>query len=657
MTTINNTPNTWEYLCSDNLVGDKPKVSIPQYELKMILDKSHKNIKYLINMKLNDEDEIEKFLKIYVDDTYEVTSFHNVAELLQYVSPSKNNKKEWEHVVNKLNNYNEKIKNSVELFKKIKYIRDNHKIDKYEIFLLNNIILNYISNGILKKNVCKKSEALKYHETKLTYDITKKLLSPTSVILNKNDIDTTECLLNINQISDAEVELIHDKNIYPHLTRLVKTDMSRKILERSYFMVSRTVLKDFIKLVMCRHELAKQLGYSNYALQLTNNIKELDEAQEFIKEMVNNLGEKYELALQQIYMYSNKKLQYSDILHYISQIRTEELKTKFSVNLVLNIIFWIIKEYFGLHFIVNKKYNGWHKDVLVVEVYDNNKQIYGHLYLDLLKRPDKIVTPTVFINNHSFNYPYGSDTQKVPAVTLVAGFDSLDQPILTIRDYNYLFRLFGKIVTVICDKSKFGLGIFHSNKEMFMEKLFEWLSMNDTILSKLNIQTAYKEEIINSFELENIINLMNTCIDAQFDILINTSDKFIDLCKKLLKENKDMISSLEKIYYEIYYKYMKPYDKYINKLQTINPNLIYTITDNNNRLLYKNIYDKISAFNVYNHMLKYKDGIKFRKNILENNTDEIKDIINSYLETPKEPKEIKQAIEIIQETEMNRFDD
>jgi hypothetical protein len=641
------TTNIWDYLCSDNIkknIDEKTKekriLTIPIYEGTLVINKSKKSIKELISLDIKFQKDINKFVKILADDTYEIMSFHNTTELLEIVSPNKLNQKEWEKVDKMLTKHNLSIKQNNKLFNNILKVKKNGKLNKEENIFINIIYDSIIKDGLFAKNK-ERTEVLKYHREKLENIIIQKLVEPTNIIINKNDIDSESYSLNITEISDAEIEISNNRNIFPYLARVIKTNNSRKILDNMYFLTSKSVLKDFVKLVLCRNEFAKCIGNTNYA-NMIDSSDNLEQIQLFLHDMIGKLTDKYYNVVEQLYIDNNikNKLQYTDIIHYISKLRESEFDIKFTVNDVLLLIFEFLNNYFGFKFVSVTNQPVWDEGVGVFEVYNEKNDIYGYIYIDLLFRNNKVVSPMVVINNSSHEFPYNSKNKKLPSVTLIAGYNSLKTKLLTISDCIFLFKQFGKIISHLCDKSKLGLGIYNKHQHLFIEKICELIATSPEFLSKLTDNKNIIDEVIRSKEAENICDMFNTCIDSLFDILINTSDVFIGMCKNLIKEKKDIDSNIEKVYHEIYDRYMKPLCKYIEyDNKTIHPNLIYNITNNNDILLYHKVYNQIIATNILSLLKNTQCGIRCRNEVFESTDIDFLKNIKLFMENEKKTED------------------
>lgn len=157
-----------------------------------------------------------------------------------------------------------------------------------------------------------------------------------------------------------------------------------------------------IKILHCRHQMAQLLGYDNYAeyalhdrmaqtpnrvYQLLDELKEasLPAAQEEIEslnEFAHTLGFKDQLQRWDFSYYSEK--QRTELF----KMSTEELKPYFKLENVINGVFSLAENLYGLTFKVSPNIDVYHPDVKAYEVYHKN-QLTAIIYLDFHPRETK----------------------------------------------------------------------------------------------------------------------------------------------------------------------------------------------------------------------------------------------------------------------------
>ena len=157
------------------------------------------------------------------------------------------------------------------------------------------------------------------------------------------------------------------------------------------------------KILACRAEKAKLLGFNNYAeYSLENKMaKTSDEVMSFL----NNLAEcskgfaiKEFDELKKFVFESTDldRLEAWDIPYYSEKLRKkkfsisqEELRKYFPVKQVIEGLFKITNKLYGVKIKERDRTEVWHKDVKFYDIFDNKGKIIGSFYLDLFSRNHK----------------------------------------------------------------------------------------------------------------------------------------------------------------------------------------------------------------------------------------------------------------------------
>lgn len=157
------------------------------------------------------------------------------------------------------------------------------------------------------------------------------------------------------------------------------------------------------QIVELRLELAKLLGFKNYAEYSleTKMLKNPAEVIGFLNEVahkVKKLGQKELEELKQFALKNSdlEKLEPWDVRYisekyrlYQGELSQEELRNYFPEEKVLEGLFKLANQLYGITIREIKNIEVWHPSVRFFEVTDKNNQLRGKFYLDLFTRPHK----------------------------------------------------------------------------------------------------------------------------------------------------------------------------------------------------------------------------------------------------------------------------
>lgn len=157
------------------------------------------------------------------------------------------------------------------------------------------------------------------------------------------------------------------------------------------------------EILALRHELARLLGFNNYAERslATKMAESPEQVLSFLHDLAKrsrpvaekDLADLTEFARQE---HGLEKLEPWDIAYYSEKLRQhkyaisqEDLKPYFPENRVIPGMFEVVKRLYGIDI---KEVDGvevWHKDVRFYEIRDEQGELRGQFYLDLYARPKK----------------------------------------------------------------------------------------------------------------------------------------------------------------------------------------------------------------------------------------------------------------------------
>lgn len=207
-----------------------------------------------------------------------------------------------------------------------------------------------------------------------------------------------------------------------------------------------------------RLALANLMGHSNYgSYKLQRTMAQKNQA---VYELLDQLWEKYyPVALQEkacIEQYAQSiagkdfELKPWDWAYYTEKYKeatyhfsSEELRPYFELNQVIEGVYWLAGQLYGLQFIENDTLQKYHPDVKVYEVYNADKRYMGLLYTDFFPRDSKRggAWMTEFRGQWKKN---GVDTR--PLISIVMNFtpSTPDNPsLLTFDEVQTLLHEFG----------------------------------------------------------------------------------------------------------------------------------------------------------------------------------------------------------------------
>ncbi len=156
-------------------------------------------------------------------------------------------------------------------------------------------------------------------------------------------------------------------------------------------------------IVATRHEMAKLLGFNNYAERslAKKMAKSTDQVITFLQDLASKAKPFAEKEFAELKAFAKgeydiEKCEPWDIAYYSEKLRQkrfaisqETLRPYFPVPTVLNGMFEVVKRLYGLQIQERKDIETWHPDARFFEIYDDKKQLRGQFYLDLFARSQK----------------------------------------------------------------------------------------------------------------------------------------------------------------------------------------------------------------------------------------------------------------------------
>ncbi len=157
------------------------------------------------------------------------------------------------------------------------------------------------------------------------------------------------------------------------------------------------------EIIGLRHEAAQLIGFNNYAEQ--SLATKMAQSPQQVLDFLNQLVDKsYAVAKQDVAEvrefakaeHGIDELQAWDIPYYSEKLRQhkyaisqEELKPYFSEQSVLDGMFFVVNQLYGIKIEEQQNIDVWHEDVRFFTITDKNNELRGEFYLDLYARPNK----------------------------------------------------------------------------------------------------------------------------------------------------------------------------------------------------------------------------------------------------------------------------
>ncbi len=362
------------------------------------------------------------------------------------------------------------------LFAKINTIyanRDKMDLNQEQSYLLQKTYKDFVRQGAALEGEDKKRYAeISTELAKLSLKFGENVLAETNaysmLITNKNELSGLP-----EGVIEAAAQLAKSKekdgwmfNLqFPSYYPFLQFADNRKLREEIYRASGSRAFKknefnnegNIIKIVELRLELAKLLGFDNYAEYV------LEERMAQTPEKVNNFIADLHLPskpaaqkeYKEVLTLSQKegfigKLERWDWAYYSEKLKAEkygfneeEVRPYFQLEKVQEGIFELAKRLFGLTFKENKEIQVYHKDVVAYEVYDEDGTFLSVLYLDFFPREGKRggawsgdYRPQSNINGNSIR----------PIITVVCNFTKPTQSkpsLLTFREVETFLHEFG----------------------------------------------------------------------------------------------------------------------------------------------------------------------------------------------------------------------
>lgn len=304
-----------------------------------------------------------------------------------------------------------------------------------------------------------------------------------------------------------------------------------------------------VNIVTLRDSIAKLLGYKNYASYVLED--RMAGSEENVYKLENQLLKSaYPVAQKEVRELQafaktlgfNETLQSWDFAYYSEKYKTqlynvndEMLKPYFKLENVIDGVFGLATDLFGLRFVPNNEIQVYHPDVKVYEVY-RGKQFMAVLYLDFHPRDSKRGGAWMTAFREQYIGADGKDVR--PLVSLVMNFtpSSADAPsLLTFDEVRTFMHEFGHslhgMLSEVHYTSLSGTSVPRDFVELPSQLLENW-STEKEFLNKFAFHYVTKEPIPDTLvqkikEFENFHAAYACCRQVSYgllDMMWHTSD-------------------------------------------------------------------------------------------------------------------------------------
>ncbi len=157
------------------------------------------------------------------------------------------------------------------------------------------------------------------------------------------------------------------------------------------------------QILALRHEQARLLGFANYAERslARKMARSCEQVTGFLAELAQKARSQAKRELAELQQFAREhhgvdELAAWDIGYYAEKLRQhryditqEQLKPYFPEDRVINGMFEVVQQLYGIQISETEGVDTWHPDVRFFEIRDADRQLRGQFYLDLYARPHK----------------------------------------------------------------------------------------------------------------------------------------------------------------------------------------------------------------------------------------------------------------------------
>ena len=467
-----------------------------QQAAESIMDKATETMNEIISLQ-DDQRNKENTLKRFDDLHNEMEKVHASIFLMAYVHPEADIRAQSLESIKELSKFENRINMNVDLYRAMKAYDDavdKSTLSTAEAKLLKDVIREFEQNGLgLPEEQREEIRRIQDEISDLGIQFESNISSyQDSMVLEEKDMKgPPDDYKDARRTPEGNYKIDLTYPSYFPFMKYAESDEARKELSyRFKNIASEKNLQVLSGLLEKRKQLSKMLGYDTFATyQLENRMAEKPshvwEFEETLRQKVEEKARKdYKLLL-------DKKKQYVEgaqkvhswenayyrtlLLKHEYHVDDEQVKQYFELDRVINGLFEVAGQLFGIRFREVEAPRVWHPEVRMFEV-SNSAGLIGRFYLDLFPRENKF--------NHAacFTMIPGKETSQgyqMPQASLVTNFPrpTGDTPsLLTHSDVVTLFHEFGHLMHDLLTRAPFSAQSGTSTKRDFVEvpsQLFE----------------------------------------------------------------------------------------------------------------------------------------------------------------------------------------
>lgn len=473
------------------------------------------------------------------------------------------------------------------------------------------------------------TECEKHQKYKKQYQNMKKYIDEINCMIDENENEEIILPKNVKQYFDVDKIIFSDKN-YNILQKTISDTKTRKNIENMYTRKNKKYLGIFEKLIVERHEFAKK----NKSITYFDYCRSVSDSKE-IKGLINFLIEKisYKTQMELLTIYNkmnknttNKKIENHDLIYFSN---SEIPSHKFSLENILNTVFYITKKYLNISFVLTNDVLGlWESKTTKMYQIKNGKKSLGYVYIDLtgkiMPEPTTIHLQQEYFSNDNIKY----ETK----ICLFGGYANDKTKILNYKDALDIFKEIGNIIQMAIYQTK--TGNINKNDDFYglTGKIMDFFFWERETLMKL---CDGDSEIVNKIIPIRYINYCYftklKCILAHFDLFIHNDANIVE---KIKNEGVYDGKCIEDLYDHIHTKFMAAHKSILHmdteKYVDIPKDVILRETNGDETLIYEDIivemfgygvFEKIKSSESYGKkfikLLEYRNKNHFKKIILE----------------------------------------
>lgn len=274
-------------------------------------------------------------------------------------------------------------------------------------------------------------------------------------------------------------------DLFPFLENSKDSDLRKELTRKAWNQAYPKNAKILEEGIAVRDKIAQTLGYASWAHYRIEPrmAKDPDKVNAFLADLTQKVAQKFEdekKILNDRFLSREKdgKIDYWDWTHYMNEYKRSEFSVDplkvaeyFPMDRVIDGLFDITQEMFGLEYVEIQNPDVWHPDVKLFEIRDAaSKEFLAHFYVDLFPRDNKYGHAAAFPLRGGGIGPDGK--RQTPVSAIVANFTkpTPDTPsLLTHDEVETFFHEFGHILHQTLTKAELARFAGSATEQDFVE--------------------------------------------------------------------------------------------------------------------------------------------------------------------------------------------